>query len=233
MKNTFFSLLFSVFVFSFVWPKACFWNNDKAGELALETTPESTIFPETRRAFTLDFQGFMNTLQQEAPQEFSGQNGVIIDLPMPNGSNAQFEMFYSPVVEPGFQLKYPHIRSYKGFNINKPKEIVRMTISQLGLKASILTQEGEIYIDPFVEGQTSLHAVYYVQDYNPVLLTEAFPSCGTESIFNDSPLAGLELEGKTSDPLTLRSAGDPISLQTFRAGIATTGGLDTCRRWKR
>ena len=198
-----------------------FWHPIQKDMSPMENTAESTVFPETRRAFDLQFEDLSNSLRAEAPAEFSGQPGFLLELPLPDRS-ATFEVYYSPVVETPLQDKYPDIRSYKGFNVDDPTEVMRMTISHLGLKASILTSNGEVYIDPFIEGQTTAHAAYYVKDYDHDLIHEALPHCGNNDFF-ENPVESFEIDAERSENLGLRSAGDPINLRTFRTAIATTG----------
>lgn len=222
MKKLNFLLLSSLVTTVVLGQANKFWKDTKAETWPLEITEESTVFPEEKRAFELQFDQLSTQLATNAPSEFSGQSGFVIELPLPDG-NERFNVYHSPVVEPELQEKYPDIRSYKGFGIEDPSKILRMTLSPLGLKASIRTSEGEIYIDPFIEGQKLAHAAYYVNDLDPVLLHEAMPACGNSDIMNDSPVEGLDFEHSGQKELGLRSAGDPINLRTFRVAIAATG----------
>lgn len=189
---------------------------------ALEMTEASTIFPASKRIFKVDFEALSDQLASSAPDEFSGKKGLVMSLPLPTGDES-FEFFYSPVVEPGLQEEYPHIRSYKAYGVEDRSKVARITISQLGLKASVRTADGEIYIDPFIEGQTEFHAAYNVNDFDPMLIHEAMPSCGNEGIFDASPIEHLHEHEEDHQHNGLRSAGEPIQLRTFRTAIATTG----------
>lgn len=200
--------------------QARFWKTTNASFSALEHDVDALIMPDEKRTFTLDFEALSLQLAQFAPVELKENKGLIVNLPLPNGEES-FQLFYSPVVEPGLQEKYPNIRSYKGYGVEDPSKIVRMTVSPLGLKASILTKEGEIYIDPLVNGKTVVHASYFVKDYARELVAENIPACGTNDIFDDSPLDGLNMENAQGN--NLRSGGEPINLRTFRAAIACTG----------
>ena len=199
-----------------------FWSDKTESALFLENTAESNIFPAHKRSFDLDFHAFAQDLKDHAPKEFTSQNGHVINLPLPNGGSEWFEVFYSPVVEQGLQDKYPNIRSYRGKAVNHPTWITRLTVSPLGLKASIKTESGELYIDPFINGQTVAHAVYNTRDYPAEVLDDMNLGCGSQEI-DHSPLAHFDLDHLAEDGKALGSAGAPANLRTYRMAIATTG----------
>jgi subtilisin-like proprotein convertase family protein len=157
-------------------------------------------------------------LENQAPKEFEASEGLQVAIPLPDGSVELFEMWYSPVAETELLQKYPAIRSYKGIS-PADHSIMRMTVSPIGWKAMIKTKEGQILIDPIVQGQ-STHASYYVKDFGSEILSQSFPKCGV--VDSGDPLENLDF-GQSPLNLNLRSGGDAISLRTFRAAIAATG----------
>jgi hypothetical protein len=199
-----------------------FWSERTETALFLENTAESNIFPAKKRAFDIDFHAFAQDLKDNAPQEFTSERGHLVNLPLPNGGSEWFEVFYSPVVEQGLQDKYPNIRSYRGKAVNHPTWITRMTVSHLGLKASIKTESGELYIDPFIHGQTVAHAVYNTRDYPGEVLEDIDLGCGNTSA-DHSPLAHFDLDHLSEGGQALGVAGEAANLRTYRLAIATTG----------
>jgi hypothetical protein len=97
-----------------------------------------------------------------------------------------------------------------------------MTISPLGLKASIRTELGELYIDPFINGQTIAHAVYNTRDYSPEVLEDANLGCGSQDV-DHSPLAHFDLDHLSEGGQALGAAGGATDLRTYRTAIASTG----------
>lgn len=198
-----------------------FWSDRVEPVLHLETASNANIFPQKRKAVNLDFDRMKTQLEANAPKEFTTSKGFVVYLPMPDGSAEPFELFYSPIFEQELQDKYPDIRSYKGTGVNHPKWTTRLTVSPIGLKGSIFTSKGEIYIDPFVHGKNEAHASYYVKDYPQEVHEMADFGCGNSDP-DHSPIAHFDFSHLESMNST-RSAGPAANLRTFRVAIATVG----------
>ncbi|MDX1684062.1 MAG: M12 family metallo-peptidase [Saprospiraceae bacterium] len=186
----------------------------------LMAAPDATILPQRFQPFKVSLADFMKKMKEEAPEEFTTNEGYRIIIPMPDGKMKKFEVWYSPCMQSGLQQKYPDIRSYAGRSDQGDR--MRLTVTPRGIKAAIRSTDSYIYIDPIVEDKTEMHAVYNIRDFDTELwqLGTAF-ECGTK---NDglNPLEGLDLD-HIEGGLELRSAGDPVGIRTFRTAIATTG----------
>jgi len=202
-----------------------FWSEHEASVLELETAVNANVFPEKRRVINIDLQSLKTELTTQAPKEFTSGKGYVVNLPFPDGRNVAFEVFYSTIMEQGLQDKYPDIRSYKGYALENSDWVTRMTMSPLGLTASIFTDQGEIYIDPFVAGKTTIHASYFVKDYpHEVLHMEGF-ECGSHDDGEDL-LAGVDFD-RVPGGVQLRGAGESVSIKTFRLAVAASGDWTT------
>ena len=196
-----------------------FWKD--APERAIQEVRSSrtmTIVPGAHRTVFLSYDALFNHLLQADDTE----NSIAVNLPFPNGSMVAFKLNYAPTVEIELQEKYPLIRSYRGFSMNGENEVCRITLTPLGLFGSILTDEGEIYIDPVFEGHRDLYFSYYVKDYDDSILNESIPSCGTISKPNESPLKGMELEDERRSQVR---GGLPIDMKVFRVAIGATSAF--------
>lgn len=181
--------------------------------------PQATPLPPRFAAFELEMKDLSDYLSSEAPDEFSGDQGALINLPMPDGTIETFEVYYSPVFEPGLQAKYPDIRSYIGKNVSKKGMTLRMTLSQIGLKAAVRTDEGTVYIDPVIEYNSREHVSYFPSEIDQERSAEFI--CGVKD-HEEDPLDGIDL-ANIPGGLELRSAGEAVGIRTFRTAIAATG----------
>lgn len=82
---------------------------------------------------------------------------LYIELPMPDGSLAGYDVTPSRVLPPSLAKKYPNIRSYRGVGrINKHEELY-LDLSLRGLKAMVIGSESTIIIDPYVQHRSDLY----------------------------------------------------------------------------
>jgi hypothetical protein len=135
-------------------------------------------------------------------------SNTILTLPGPDGSMQRFQVEESPVMEAGLAAKHPEIRTYAGVGLDDPTATLRADTTPLGFHASVRSEDGAWYIDPYYHLDDSLYASYYGRD-----LANAH-----------GPLAERPIEGST-DPLDLGAkalaAGPEIQLRTYRLALVT------------
>ncbi|MGB7203687.1 MAG: reprolysin-like metallopeptidase, partial [Pyrinomonadaceae bacterium] len=137
----------------------------KIDDTALSHRPmERTRVPDRYSAFSLDKRQ-MRALLSRASEEFSGKEGVIIQLPMPDGTLARFRVEHSLVVEPGLVAKYPDLgATYRGYGIDDPTASVRFDFLPSGFHAMILSPNGTVMIDPYAKLDTDNYVSYFKGD---------------------------------------------------------------------
>ena len=148
-------------------PSQAFWLDIKgtpAARSARGTAPSVQVLQF--RGLTLD-RISLAAMAATAPLERSAaarSNPLIISLPHPEGGFQRFKLVDSPVMEAGLAAKHPGIRTYAGRGIDDPSASLRMSITPLGLHASVRSQRGGWYIDPYYHLDESLYASYYTRD---------------------------------------------------------------------
>jgi len=128
---------------------------------------ETWVQPEAFRAFHLHHE-LLRPLLDQAPKESARRaesSDALISLPMPDGTLARFRFVEAPVMAPELAARFPQIKTYLGHGIDDPKARVRFDLTPSGFHAQILSPRGAVYIDPYVRGDTNLHAVYFKSDY--------------------------------------------------------------------
>lgn len=133
-----------------------------------QTTNERYIIPAKYRTMALDFEA-MKAKLAEAPMEFTAQarqGTFIIELPMPNGKFARFQVEESPIMHPDLAAKYPDIKTYRGFGLDDGTATLRMDITPIGFHAMILSAyHSPVFIDPYQKGDIRHYIVYFKEDF--------------------------------------------------------------------
>lgn len=155
------------------------------------------------RSVTLD-RPAMARLAAGAPHERAvrrAESGLIIALPFPAGGYQRFRLVASPVMEDGLAARHPEIRTYAGVGLDDAGATVRLTISPLGLHASVRVASGNWYVDPQSTASDSLHASYFTRD------AENLQGALREGLIDAPQLALDRSFYHAADTVTLRGAG--------------------------
>jgi len=171
------------------------------------------IRPAGGRQVMLDM-GKITTQLAGAPLESSRVIGmqaapVVIALPKPDGSFERFEIYESPVFEPGFSAEFPNIKTYRGESLDSPQSNVRCDVTDFGFRAQVLSSEGSYWIDPVSFGDTNLYTSYARSD----LQRTGVWSC---LVTPDEALPGIP---QADNPFEDRVATD-ANRKNYRAAVA-------------
>ena len=175
------------------------------------------------RQLQLNLNG-MKQLLYSAPFEFTEDarsRKTIIELPMPDGSFQRFSIVESPVCAPELAAKYPETRTWAGQGIDVPSSIVRMDITPWGFHSMILSNEGQIFINPYNQQTTELYVCFNKKD--------AIRSTSMVCDFSDNDEANKKQfeelraihNAHSNTNNVARSSGDV--LRTYRLALACSG----------
>ncbi len=142
------------------------WQDLGAEALRADSAPQIEV--TAGRYLGLDLPALRGQLAQ-APAEASvglaaeaAQRGagLVLSLPMPDGSSQRFSLVESPVVEPGLAAKFPDVKTYAGQGLGDPTASARLDVTRLGFHAQVLNSQGAVYIDPLYPTRTDRYVAY-------------------------------------------------------------------------
>lgn len=192
-----------------------FWEISNQNQTLLQASSPMKTLPTVYQPFQLKNKPALRALMEEAPLRFSAEAedplyNVIIPLPMPDGTTANFKLLKFSVMAKGLSNNYPNIRSYTAIGIDDPSAMAKVDITPKGFHAMILSPgKGQIYIDPLVAAQDQ-YMSYHRKD---------FPSkgngieCHVEGVIN-------EIQEPSNNSLV--PVGD-CQLRQYRLALACTG----------
>jgi subtilisin-like proprotein convertase family protein len=196
-----------------------FWHENNARALAGTQFQERHFKVAHYRTLALDLAGLQTALQAAPLETQTGLSPVELFMPMPDGSMKRFAVVESPVMAPGLAARYPTIKTYKGWNPERPKETIRFGYSPYqGFYATILAAEGAVYIDGIERGGERLYLAYFVAENADAALRSAF-ICETEEEHGHEPEPGI-YEGSQIE--TRSPTEEEGVLRTYRLAMAGT-----------
>jgi hypothetical protein len=171
------------------------------------------IIPRQYLTYRLDLPQ-MTSLLATAPMEFTGEgrtNPLILPLPLPDGTMADFAVVESPIMESPLADKFPDFKTYAGQRVDQPATTVRLDVTQHGFHAMVMATEGTFYIDPCQRQDTAHYQVYARQDYE------------RETGFFE--IGALAVPGRetTAAPDAALAIPTGPELYTYRLAMAATG----------
>lgn len=145
-----------------------------------------------------------------APAEFTYTGGrvPVLELPMPDGTSAKFEIYNSPVMHPDLAAIFPEINTYLAKPVTPGYYSARLDLTPHGFHAQIFSEKGTVFIDPYGKGNSTYHISYFKNDFAPSAMKRALDVCLVEESHE-----GTDGEARLA----------PGTLRTYRLAMAATG----------
>ncbi|HXE80306.1 MAG TPA: zinc-dependent metalloprotease family protein, partial [Vicinamibacterales bacterium] len=167
--------------------------------------------------YELDRRAFETTLLR-APHERAVRvedSPVLVWLPLPDGTFAQFSAVESPVMEPALAARFPQIRTFGLAGVDRPRLRGRLETTPNGIHAMVLTGAGAALVVP--QSGSSGRLYRSVRDPgDPVI-------CGVRAVSaarQNAPLAEASADAWAS---RTPAGASGETLRTYRLAAATTG----------
>lgn len=173
--------------------------------------------PQAWRAQSLDLDAMRNYLRH-APMEFTtaAQNEPLeLVLPMPDGTMHPFNVWESPIMEPGLAAKFPMIKTYAGKSKVNPGTTIRFSCSPQGFNSIIHTGTATILVVPN-SPEEQVYLSFWLKDVD--FSTPEANQFHCEVKHDEEEIHGFNENFIES---TSRAAA-PVDLYTYRLAVATT-----------
>jgi len=134
----------------------------------------------------------------------------LIELPMPDGSFARFEIYEAAIMQDGLAARYPQIKTFKVIGIDDKSASGRVDITPSGFHAMLQTSQGRLFVDPDTAPSNTDR---YLSRYRSAAPGQGY-SCGIHELdFGDRP---------TRNGSSRSAARVPGSLLEYRLAVAAT-----------
>jgi hypothetical protein len=188
------------------------------------------IVPENYRTVSVDFGNLKDALQQAPDEKFTtaASSNFIFTIPAPDGTNWQFSVVESSIMEAELQAKFPEIRTFLGQGLgDKAAATLRMDFGPNGFHAQVLAPGGSFFIDPYAPGTVNTYICYSRESFYKTT-NKQFTGCQT--IGSTEIEQERVIEEKHIDPKKGKKPGNisakatnGSNLRTYRLALACTG----------
>ncbi|WP_083753000.1 M12 family metallo-peptidase [Actinosynnema sp. ALI-1.44] len=183
------------------WTKAS--NGTASNGTAARSAKQADIRTDRFAGFTLDRALMQGELAKASRAAGAGAKEVL--LPTPEGAFQRFTLEDAPVMEEGLAAAHPEIKTYAGRGVDDPTASVRADLTPLGFHASVRSEAGSWFVDPYYHRDQSLYASYYGHDVqNP-----------------SGPLQEKGIQGVAKEVKAAIDKNPLVKLRTYRLALIT------------
>lgn len=187
-----------------------------------KSTGERDIIPEAYANYELDLELLKYKLLKAPAKDDNNRwnKAILLEMPLPDGSFKTFSVIESPVMSPVLAEKFPNIKTYLGVSSQGGPEKIRFELGpEKGFHAAILTNLGQVYIDPYFTYPDENYISYFTRDIKTEQEDFASPVCGlTNQEIQDQ-------QQEISQDVVIEARGDSeiVNKHIYRMAIACTG----------
>jgi len=215
------SLVLFLFVKTEVQAQHNYWSN--VAEQNIPLKGKRQIVPQKYLSLHLSAEAFKSQLFS-APHESEAQisNGLVVLLPLPNGSFQRFSVVEAPILMEPLGSNYPDLKTFSVKGIDDPRATGKLDWTEFGFHGMVRSPRGDFFIDPYCLGNIEDYISYYTADFRKDP-SSIIPETGPEPDLNEQkkPL------GESQGSLKSNSAPPAIcvgpQLKTYRLAVACTG----------
>lgn len=156
------------------------------------------------RVFSFDEARFKQRLASSSAKG----NFRVVHFPNAKGAMVAFQVQEAPVLSPELARKYPQIKSYVGYALNKSNDKIRFSVSHNGIQSMLVPSDGRA--NSFMQKDANGNYVLYDRKSNVSLKTGLF--CSTEAAMS-----------KSGDFTTFKQPVNGQVLRKFRLAVSASG----------
>ncbi|AZA88192.1 T9SS C-terminal target domain-containing protein [Chryseobacterium shandongense] len=191
-----------------------YWSKLKDPKVSRENLNPRWTNPNTFSLYQADLEKIKADLKK-APQRFSGNEGLIMKFPDPDGNIRDYVVQEASVMEPELQAKFPEIRSYTGWQKNHPENTIRFSVTpSTGISVMYFDHWDISYLDSYTK-DNSAFIVYKRKD---LPANDRLFECHIENELDELKNSG------SANKAPLVSDGQ---FRTYRLALSATGEYTT------
>lgn len=191
-----------------------YWSKLKDPKVSRENLNPRWTNPNTFSLYQADLEKIKADLKK-APQRFSGNEGLVMKFPDPDGNIRDYIIQEASVMEPELQAKFPEIRSYTGWQKNHPENTIRFSVTpSTGISVMYFDNWDISYLDSYTK-DNSAFIVYKRKD---LPANDRLFECHIENELDELKNSG------SANKAPLVSDGQ---FRTYRLALSATGEYTT------
>jgi hypothetical protein len=114
--------------------------------------------------FQLDEEGLRQYLADAPAQSQQGGNGLLLDIPMPDGQMEQFYVEETPLLAPHIAAQHPNVKTYQGWGARRKQQTIRFSLTSIGFGGIVLQSSGgTVYFEAYQRG-SGMYVAYFTKD---------------------------------------------------------------------
>jgi hypothetical protein len=225
-----FSLLVAVTCMAFISPfvsaenTQTYWQSLDRVSDHFSSIPSDTYLPKSM-VFSLNERALISAVNRSLGQGISGEK---VYFPDTEGNMLRFFVRESSNFSPGLAVKYPNIKSYRGYSLDHPELKIYFSYSLSGLKVTL--------VDVVTRIKTSIEKISNTND-SYIAYTQLNDSKSKQRLSCSTPEPSkIRLRSKGNSQVMLNLAGnmsplvnfsDERTLTTYRLAVAANGQYTT------
>jgi hypothetical protein len=163
-------------------------------------------------------------------QVLGNKEEITIDLPLPGGGFSTFKLTPSAVMNSELAAKYPSIKTFTGYQVDKSEHKGHFDITPHGFHGVFTFENDKVFIDPIIRGNRLNYHSYFRKDAKPLSLValgkrftpKLHPSLVNKNITENSV---LEQHSKAVEIITYRIAVSTTAEYSTFHGSTKEGSL--------
>jgi len=213
MKRIFTSALAAIAVlFSLQATAGNFWRQVDAGNAPVKLQWQH---PEKYLVYNLDELNLKVRMQN-----LSGDpaEGIIISLPLPDGSFRDFKVWQTPMMPDVLAAKYPEIKTFTAEAVGDRLVTAKIDFTVYGFSAMIFDGDNTSFIDPYDNFHDGFYLVHYKRD--EVKAINDRMNCMVKSDNDDQPGGAPMMTAETHLPKLAARTSNGYELRSYRLALS-------------
>lgn len=154
-------ITYLIFLFSFLACQAAYGINDTWQTVPNEQAPSKQLLVfQPAHYLVYSFNETELRIQMFGLSENPGE-GMVVSLPLPDGSFRDFRIWQAPMLPGNLAAKYPDIKTFTGVATDDSRVTAKIDFTIYGFHALIFDGDNTAFIDPY----DLLHDGYYIVHY--------------------------------------------------------------------